>query len=318
MADLLLDVARAVRAAVLPHLGSPALRRRDGTAIGGDVTFGLDTLAETAAEGVLDAAGAAGLAWYTEDRGLVVRGSPSRVLVLDPIDGTRPAGAGLEAACVSIAAAPYAPDAVLGDVDEALVLEIRSGALFRARRGGGVLIVVDGETRTPSPAATRTLRGAFWSYGLRGRPALPSAVVLEELLDAGGVSGGAFDPGAAAFSLTRLVTGQLDAYIDHGQRIIDEIPPARALFEAIAGGAVLNNSPYDVAAALLICEEAGCVATDAAGRPLAGRPLLGSGAEHQLSTVAACTPELHAEIVAALDRGMGRLRTRLGDGVGSL
>ena len=51
----------------------------------------------------------------------------------------------------------------------------------------------------------------------------------------------------------------------------------REEFERVGGGAVLNNSPYDLAAAALILEEAGAVVTDANGEPLASRPLLGSG-----------------------------------------
>ena len=48
--------------------------------------------------------------------------------------------------------------------------------------------------------------------------------------------------------------------------------------------------------------------TDAAGRPLGDRPLLGSGHEFQMSCVCAATPELHAAIVASLDGGIERLR----------
>ena len=40
----------------------------------------------------------------------------------------------------------------------------------------------------------------------------------------------------------------------------------REEFERVGGGAVLNNSPYDLAAAALILEEAGAVVTDAYGR----------------------------------------------------
>ena len=39
----------------------------------------------------------------------------------------------------------------------------------------------------------------------------------------------------------------------------------REEFERVGGGAVLNNSPYDLAAAALILEEAGAVVTDAYG-----------------------------------------------------
>lgn len=308
--DLLLDVAREVRAAVLPHLGRPATRGTKSISVGGDPTFGIDEIAEDAAERVLEKQ--SGIAWYTEDRGLVVRGSPARLLVVDPIDGTRPSGAGLEAACVSIAAAPFDEGATLGDVDEGLVLELKTGTLYRAHRGSGVRIVNRGETRPPSPSDKKTIDGAFWTYGFRGRPARPSAIMLEELIDATSVNGASFELGSATFGMMGVVTGRFDAYVDHGQRLIDDVPEMRVLFEKIAGGAVLNNNPYDVAAALLISTEAGCAATDAAGRSLAERPLVGSGAEYTVSTLVTGTAELHEEILQVLDRGIERVRSEMG------
>lgn len=308
MDPLLLEIARRVRAAVRPHLGRAAYRGAAGRAVGGDVTFGIDEIAEEVCGRVLEDAAADGLAWYTEDRGLVVRGKPERLIVVDPIDGTRPAGAGLEAGCVSVASAPFGEEPTLGDVDEGVVLEIKSGTLFHARRGKGARIVDRGETRGPSPSPVTTLEGAFWVYGLRGRPTMPSAVVLEELIDRTGVAGGTFDLGSASYAMTGVVAGRLDAYVDHGQRLIDDIPETKPLFEAIAGGAILNNSPYDVAASLLICREAGCTVTDARGEPLEDKALVGSGGDYCVSTLAACTPELHAELLTALDRGIERLR----------
>ncbi len=310
--DLMLEVARAVRSAVLPHLGRPETRGTDGVGVGGDPTFGIDHIAEDVANEVLEAAAGDGLAWYTEDRGLTERGNPQRLLVVDPIDGTRPAGAGLEAGCISIAAAPFSRDATLSDVDEGLVMEIKTGTLFRARRGEGTRIIRDGGSIAPGPSPKKSLDGAFWVYGLRGRPTMPSAIVLEELIDNSGVSGGTFDIGSATFGMTGVVTGRFDAYVDHGQRMIDDVPSTRALFEEIGGGAVLNNNPYDVAAAALICTEAGCIVTDAAGNSLDSRPLVGSGADYCVSTLAVCTPELHSEIVGALDRGIDRLREKVG------
>ena len=71
---------------------------------------------------------------------------------------------------------------------------------------------------------------------------------------------------------------------------------------------MLNNSPYDLAAAALCLEEAGAVVTDAYGEPLAPRPLLGSGHEYQMSCVAAANAELHARMLELLERGFARLR----------
>ncbi len=53
--------------------------------------------------------------------------------------------------------------------------------------------------------------------------------------------------------MTRVVTGQLDAYIEPGPRIVADVPGMREAFEDLGGGAVLNNSPYDLAAVALIC-----------------------------------------------------------------
>jgi myo-inositol-1(or 4)-monophosphatase len=147
----------------------------------------------------------------------------------------------------------------------------------------------------------------LWTYGFRGRPMLATARVLEELIDGSSVSGGTFDLGSATYDMTRIVSGQTDAYVEPGPRMVDEVPGMREEFERVGHGAVLNNSPYDLAAAALICAEAGAIVTDATGAPLDDRPLLGSGHEFQMSCVAASNRELHDRIIAALDRGIDRL-----------
>jgi myo-inositol-1(or 4)-monophosphatase len=81
----------------------------------------------------------------------------------------------------------------------------------------------------------------------------------------------------------------------------------REQFERVGGGAVLNNSPYDVAAATLVLEEAGAIVSDAYGRPLGGRPLLGSGADFQISVVASANEPLHDLIIGEVDAGIARL-----------
>ena len=98
-------LALALREHVLPSLGSHAGRAHSGAGEGGDITFAIDEQAESFLEEYL-AEHAPGVAFYSEDRGLVEPAGESEwVLVVDPIDGTRPAMAGLESACVSVAAA---------------------------------------------------------------------------------------------------------------------------------------------------------------------------------------------------------------------
>ena len=65
--------------------------------------------------------------------------------------------------------------------------------------------------------------------------------------------------------MTRIVTGQLDAVVEVGSRMIDDVPGLRAEFEALGGGQVLNNSPYDLAGPWLCLREAGGVISDGWG-----------------------------------------------------
>jgi myo-inositol-1(or 4)-monophosphatase len=303
--SVVLDLATALREEVAPELGQHAGRKHSGAGAGGDVTFAIDERAEAFMEQFL-AERAPEVAFYSEDRGLVTpAGDPEWVLIVDPIDGTRPAMAGFEAACVSVALAPLGDgDPTIGDVTIGCVVEIKSGQAFVAERGKGL---------DPAPALSSNteLSRMFWAYGLRGRPVRRIAEVVGELIDASSVGGGTFDLGSATFDMTRVVTGQLDAYVEPGARLIAEIPGMREEFERVGGGVVLNNSPYDVAAAILICEEAGAVVTDAWGGPLGAYPVLGSGAEYQLSCVTAATAELHARIVTEIDAGIDRLARAL-------
>jgi myo-inositol-1(or 4)-monophosphatase len=307
--ELVTELAAGLREHVLPHLGSHAGRAHLPAGAGGDVTFAIDAEAEAFLERFL-AEHSANVAYYSEDRGLVGAPGAQSVLLVDPIDGTRPAMAGLESCCVAVAAAPLADvQPTMGDVDVGCVVEIKSGTTFVAERGRGVEVLsADRRLPTADLSSNADVSRMFWTLGFRGRPAAPLTTVLEEMIDASSVGGAVFDLGSAAFDITRIVTGQLDAYLDVGSRMIDEVPALRPRFEQVGGGAVLNNSPYDLAAAVLCVEEAGGVVSDAHGEPLAGRRLLGSGHEFQMSCVAAANPRLHQAIMELLERGFARLR----------
>jgi len=302
LSDLTVQLATGLREVVLPELGSHSGREHAGLeGAGGDITFAIDERAESYMERFL-ADRAPDVAFYSEDRGMVEpgRGRARSVLVVDPIDGTRPALAGLESACVSVAAAALNGEPTVGDVQVGCIVEIKSGARFVAERGAGI---------DPQPAlsANSEIERMFWTYGLRGRPARALMEVLAEMVDRSSVGGASFDLGSATYDMTRLLTGQLDAYVEPGPRIVDDVPGMRAEFERVGGGAVLNNSPYDLAAAALCLSEAGAVVSDAYGRPLDDRPLLGSGPEYQISCIAAANRALHAAICEAIEAGVSRL-----------
>jgi len=307
MLELVRDLSLALREEVLPSIGSHAARAHDeeAAAAGGDVTFAIDTEAEAFLERYL-AEHAPDVAFYSEDRGLVDPaggGSARAVLVVDPIDGTRPALAGLESCCVSVAAAPLDTEPTMADVSAACVVEIPSGVVFLAEKSG------DGLAEGPPVrlSANERLDRMFWTYGFRGRPARALTEVIAELIDASSVGGGTFDLGSAAFDMTRVSTGQLDAYVEPGPRMVADVPGMREEFERVGQGAVLNNSPYDLAAAALVLEQSGAVVTDAYGATLGDRPLLGSGESFQMSIVASANQALHAQVLREVDKGIERL-----------
>lgn len=306
MRDLVLNLALALRETALQCLGEQSARSHADSAHGGDVTFELDRQAEGRLSAFL-AEHAPDVAFFSEDRGLVhPTGGPghaSHVLVVDPIDGTRPALAGLESCCVSIACAPCHDDVTMGEVTAGCVVEIPSGAVFLAERGTGLI-----EAPPVKLSTNQRIERMFWTFGFRGRPARPTAEVLAELIDASSVGGATFDLGSASFDMTRILTGQLDAYVEPGPLLVAGVEGMQAEFERVGSGSVLNNSPYDVAAAALCCEEGGATVTDACGEPLDRRPLLGSGPDHQMSVVASANPHLHAQIVDAIATGVERLR----------
>jgi myo-inositol-1(or 4)-monophosphatase len=306
--DKLIALCGRLRDVVLPSLGTHAAREHAGVAVGGDVTFNIDEQAEA----LLTAHMSEHLptwAFYSEDGGLQGAVDPELILVVDPIDGTRPAAAGFEMACVSIAAVPPGPAPTMGDVVAGVIQEIKNGDLFVAEKDAGFRMVRQDGAEIPFlPTPRADLESIFWTLGFRGRPAVILASVLEELIDVSSVGGCVFDIGSATYGVTRILTGQLDAYVDIGPAIIAAHPWTEAEFRRVGRGAVLCNSPYDIAAACLLCKEAGLPFSDADGSTLEDRLVLGSDASFQMATVASGNDELQAALVDCVMRGIAGLR----------
>jgi myo-inositol-1(or 4)-monophosphatase len=312
--DLAVDLCTSLRQIVLPHIGKAAARTHAGTAVGGDVTFGIDELAEDFLVDYLEDSGIS-IAVYSEDRGLLRFGDsePAHVLIVDPVDGTRPAAAGLECAMVSVAVAELTGAPTMGDVVFGCLNEIKSGTVFTAARGEGVTITTaEGEPVPVILSENTDLSKLFWTIGFRGRPARVLMEAMGDLVDLSSVDGAVFDLGSATYSITRVLTGQLDAYIDIGPRMIEDVPEVKAIFEEVGKGAVLNNSPHDLAAAGIIAREAGAVFGDGWGNPLESRLLLGSDHSFQMSCVAAANQGMFDGIIQAMDEGVAKLRAVYG------
>jgi myo-inositol-1(or 4)-monophosphatase len=123
--------------------------------------------------------------------------------------------------------------------------------------------------------------------------------------------GSFFDLGSATFDMTRIVTGQLDAYVDMGWLMVHELPELDAAFRRAGDGRVCTNFPYDVAAAALVVTEAGGVVTAADGAPLEASPAIGSGDGWGVAVLASASRPLHDRLLEATEQGMQRLRAHV-------
>lgn len=302
MKDFLLELAGAVRTAVLDYQRLGGARHVLSDSPGGDAQFDIDEVAERI---VWDEAGRypEPLAVYTEDGSLRTTGDGARhVLIVDPIDGTRPTSAGFEMGTVSIAVAPLGDgQPTLGDVEYALVLEIKSGAWMYAAAEVESVQFHGYPLPLPRLGANETLEEMFWSFELNGHPMSLMDSVLGRVVDLSANSGGVFVFNSASFSITRVITGQLDAYVDAGNRVLRDHPATESEFRRSGRGQILHLFPYDIAASVLIARKAGVCITDGYGQPLESMRLLDISPLNQRSCIAAANAGLHKRLLAELN-----------------
>ncbi|TQF01748.1 hypothetical protein E6W39_05145 [Kitasatospora acidiphila] len=300
MKGLVQELSRQIRTAVRTGLHEVGSRYVQGTAKGGDAEFPVDLLAERAAWDFLTEREEP-IAVYTESEGLRTIGrNPECVLIIDPIDGTRGAAADLEMACVSIAAAPFGEAPTIGDIRYAMLQEIKSGNWLYADADGGGLESGGFAAPVPRLSATVDPDRMFWSLEFNGHPAELMIGAYGHLIDASANTGGVYVFNSASFSISRIITGQMDAYVDIGNRLLRDRPATEPDFRRVGHGSILHLFPYDIAASVFLAERAGVTITDAYGKPLHDTLLLDIGPLNQRSCVAACTPQLHAALIDSI------------------
>lgn len=304
-------LAAHVKAAVYPSLGTWRARKVTGTASSGDATFDIDDIAEAAVEQFLREHNI-NVAYYSEDRGLVhpfPDRTPEGILIIDPIDGTRSAIAGLEACVVSVAWADYCEAPTLSDVRYAAIAEIKGSYLFSAERGGGACILNGaGQEVLPMLSPTTEIANMAWTLEVVGAPLDLVFRAVSDMASQTTLKGGFFILNSSAYELTRLLTGQLAGVVDVRNRLLKDFPQTREAFARYGGGRPLSLYGYDVAAAALIAQEAGCVLSDAWGRGLDDWKLLDTSEANFGSLIAASNPTLHARLLEAVEEGFARLR----------
>jgi myo-inositol-1(or 4)-monophosphatase len=176
--------------------------------------------------------------------------------IVDPLDGTANYVHGLPYYCVSVALAHR------GQVVAGCVYHPRTGECFVAEAGGGAYL--NGERLQVSGITALSQAMLVASFSPKVERASPA---ISQFIDALLAAQSLRRMGAAALNLAYLAAGRFDAYW--------------------AG----DTKVWDVAAGLLLVQEAGGVVTGLTGAPVSLA---------QPAFVAASTPELHAELMRLL------------------
>jgi len=311
--NFLQDIAQTIKDAVAPAIADLKGQEIVGLAPSGDTTFEIDLIAEKALLNFLKNAKAP-VAYYSEEAGYTTftNTQPTNLLVIDPIDGTRAAKSGFEGCCVSICSTRIIERPTIGDIDNALVMELVGNRMFYAEKGNSVRYYVNGHSRKIRVRENDNLEELTWSMTVPARPAELIFPAAATLIDITSLKGGFFACNSSSFSITRLVSGQMDCAIDVANRFYRDIPMVVEDYFINAGrGNVLGSCPYDFAAALIIAEEAGCVVTDAYGKSLHDVLLLDSSQNNFHSIIAASTPTMHRQIFEYFDTRIIQLENLL-------
>ncbi len=305
MKDLLIRLSSSIRDSVRPL----ALSAKGGEVVGrahsGDATFRIDEIAEKHLADFVKKAKEP-MACFSEDKGLVLpeAGEPEWLLVVDPIDGSRNAKSGFEACMVSVALAKFSQKPTLADVTHGLLHEIVGDRVFYAEKNGPAEITTGEGGAAPALSTTDDLRALRWSLTMPGRPASLVFGVMADLVDMSSVRGGFFSCNSTCYSITRILTGQLDAYVDVANRVLRDLPSSETVFRRIAYGRLTGFSSYDIAAAHLVARRAGVIITDAYGESLDDMLLLDTSPDNLRSCVAASSESLHAKLLEYIEEHM--------------
>ena len=294
----LIHLAKEVRKAILPRLKEnkrEIIRRQDG----GDPHFGIDEIAENKIEEILKK-WKLPIVYFSEDRGLVcLHKKPEWILIIDPIDGTRPAMANFESCCFSVVVAPYSKHPTFDKITHALVLELKTGEYFYA--DSYKKNIVTSTKKLPLLNKNISLENMFWSTELTAHPIKQITRVCGDLIDSSVVLGAVFVFTSSSYSLTRIITGQLDSHVDVGHRIVKDNPELMNEFLKVGRGKLVTLFPYDIAAAAFILIKAGGIVTDAYGNSLNQLSLTtDKSLKEQCSIIAASNLDLHTKIMGQL------------------
>jgi myo-inositol-1(or 4)-monophosphatase len=303
----LVEIANRIRNAILPDYGSPDKNLVTGQSASGDANFSIDDSAEDQIEKFFTE-NSYPVACFTEDKALKkFCKDPRYLLIIDPIDGSRPASCGFESACISIALTKYADNPKFKDIEIACILEIKSGNLFTAERGKGNKIFVNSREVPTKLTKNTDLTRMAWAFEVCGRPSKVIFDIIHPLVDISSVTGGCYLFNSTTFGVTRILTGQLHAFVDIGARVFKRLPDSKKELTAWGNPYNLGLFSYDIAALYLIAKESGIIFTDAFGNSFDEITLFSDDKKRLFSLIAAANKNLYDKIMSIIDKQFDKI-----------
>ena len=215
----------ATRAAVLAHR---YFTERDTLAVEAKGSQDYVSMADRAVEEFIRAEirrEFSGDAFLGEETAAQFSGTPDRVWVVDPIDGTHNFLRGTRYYCVSIAYVEY------GRREIGIVSDPEHDEMFHSRRGHGAWLAHSGEEIHLEVSDCAELSRAFVCLGHHDRHPDPRYIAIRQALMENGVA--MRNMGAGALQLAHVAAGRYDAFVE------------------------LSLNAWDALAGLLLVEEAG-------------------------------------------------------------
>ncbi|MDF9761630.1 hypothetical protein EI200_11570 [Peribacillus simplex] len=301
MKNYIIELGRYVYSKVKNQKGTLKNRIVNGYSPGGDAQFNIDAAAEAAVLEFISEKKEP-IVFYTEDGGLKTIGeNPQYILIVDPIDGTRPAAAGLEMSCISIALAKYKDNSKIKDIEYAFLMELKTGNYMYGDIFSNFIEFEGYKCELPNLSHGIDIKNMFWSFEFNGHPTKLMIDSYGHLIDESANNGGVFIFNSASYSISRIITGQMDAYVDIGNRLLKDNPELLRDFQKVGNGQVLHLFPYDIAASVFLAKKAGVIITDAYGKSLDETLLTDISFNNQQSCIAASTEELHQKLLEQIN-----------------
>jgi len=216
--DELLDLARGIRRAVVPHIGSKSELGRRGA--GGDLMREIDSIADAEARRLAEKYDA-GL--VTEESGMTRKGKG--LIIIDPVDGSANADRGIRFASVSVA---YSSGERASSLEAGAVIDIFTGDEYYAIRN-------EGSYKNGKRLDIGDLDGPLVVYA----PCRRETALLRKLKDIS-----IRDLGSIALGLCYTAEGIFDAVIDVGNFVRAFDIAAGILIVREAGGSVFSNGDF--------------------------------------------------------------------------